>query len=127
MSGRRRSTPGFTLIELLVVLAVIALLLSMAAPRYFQHVERSREAVLLENLATMRDAIDQYHADTGQWPASLGSLVEKHYMRALPKDPITNSAETWLALPPSDGGEGVQDVHSGAEGQGTDGRAYGEW
>ncbi len=127
MSGRRRSTPGFTLIELLVVLAVIALLLSMAAPRYFQHVERSREAVLLENLATMRDAIDQYHADTGQWPASLGSLVEKHYMRALPKDPITNSAETWLAIPPSDGGEGVQDVHSGAEGQGTDGRAYGEW
>jgi len=106
---------------------VIALLLSMAAPRYFQHVERSREAVLLENLATMRDAIDQYHADTGQWPASLGSLVEKHYMRALPKDPITNSAETWLAIPPSDGGEGVQDVHSGAEGQGTDGRAYGEW
>lgn len=127
MSGRRRSTPGFTLIELLVVLAVIALLLSMAAPRYFQHVERSREAVLLENLATMRDAIDQYHADTGQWPTSLGSLVEKHYMRALPKDPITNSAETWLAIPPSDGGEGVQDVHSGAEGQGTDGRAYGEW
>ena len=126
-SGRPARPSGFTLIELLVVLAVIALLLSLAAPRYFQHVDRSKEAVLRENLATLRDAIDQYHADTGQWPANLQGLVEKRYLRAVPKDPVTDSAQTWIALPPADGGEGVHDVRSGAEGAGADGKPYGEW
>jgi general secretion pathway protein G len=118
---------GFTLIELLVVLSVIALLLSLAAPRYFQHVDRSREAVLRENLATLRDAIDQYHADIGQWPASLESLVDKHYLRAMPKDPVTDSSASWISVTPPDGGEGVRDVHSGAEGVGADGRPYVDW
>lgn len=118
---------GFTLIELLVVLAIIATLLSLAAPRYFQHVERSREAVLRENLAGLRDAIDQYHADKGRWPASLAGLAEERYLRAVPVDPITDSAMTWIVLPPPDGGEGVYDVRSGAPGEGLDGTAYAEW
>jgi general secretion pathway protein G len=118
---------GFTLIELLVVLAIVATLLTLAVPRYFQHVERSKEAVLRENLATVRDAIDQYHADTGSWPATLESLAEKRYLRALPTDPITERADTWQLVPPPDGGSGVYDIHSGAAGTGLDGQAYADW
>ena len=118
---------GFTLIELLVVLAIVATLLTLAVPRYFQHVERSKEAVLRENLATVRDAIDQYHADTGNWPATLEGLAEKRYLRALPTDPITERADTWQLVPPPDGGGGVYDIHSGAEGTGLDGQAYADW
>jgi general secretion pathway protein G len=118
---------GFTLVELLVVLAIIATLLSLAVPRYFQHVERSKEAVLRENLAAMRDAIDQFHADTNTWPADLIVLAEKRYLRAVPVDPITESEETWLVSPPPDGETGVYDVHSGAEGTGLDGIPYSEW
>jgi general secretion pathway protein G len=121
----RRS--GFTLIELLVVLAIIATLLSIVAPRYYQHVERSKEAVLRENLATVRDAIDQYHADAGAWPATLEALVERRYLRALPVDPITERSDTWLLLPPPGGEAGVYDIRSGAEGNGLDGRSYGDW
>jgi general secretion pathway protein G len=123
VTGRRA---GFTLIELLVVMAVIALLLSLAAPRYFQHVDRSREAVLRENLATLRDAIDQYHTDTNRWPGSLEALVEKRYLRSMPKDPVSNSDRSWILVAPPDGGEGVYDVRSGAEGTAANGQAYGE-
>jgi general secretion pathway protein G len=118
---------GFTLIELLVVLAIVATLLTLAVPRYFQHVERSKEAVLRENLATVRDAIDQYHADAGAWPASLQSLAEKHYLRKVPSDPITERADTWQLVPPPDGETGVYDIHSGAEGTGLDGQVYADW
>lgn len=118
---------GFTLIELLVVLAIIATLLTLAVPRYFQHVERSKEAVLRENLATVRDAIDQYHADTGAWPASLETLVEKRYLRRLPPDPITESTDSWQIVAPPDDGTGVYDLRSGAEGAALDGSAYADW
>lgn len=118
---------GFTLVELLVVLAIIATLLSLAVPRYFQHVERSKEAVLRENLSAMRDAIDQFHADTNTWPTDLIVLAEKRYLRAVPQDPITESTETWMVTPPPDGGTGVYDVHSGAEGAGLDGVPYADW
>ena len=118
---------GFTLIELLVVLAIIATLLTLAVPRYFQHVERSKEAVLRENLATVRDAIDQYHADVGTWPPTLETLAEKRYMRAVPVDPITEQADTWQITPPPDGEAGVYDIRSGAEGIGLDGQAYSDW
>lgn len=123
MRGEAR---GFTLVELLVVLAILATLLALAAPRYFQHVERSKEAVLRENLATLRDAIDQYHADTGRWPESLAALVDKRYLRAVPIDPVTERNDTWIEVPPSEG-SGVQDVRSGAEGKGLDGTPYAEW
>jgi type II secretion system protein G len=119
---------GFTLIELLVVLAIIGTLLALAAPRYFQHVQRGKEAVLRENLATMRDAIDQYHADKGQWPESLAVLAETRYLRRVPPDPITERTDTWVELPPAEPeATGVQDVKSGAEGQGLDGTPYTDW
>ena len=117
---------GFTLIELLVVLAIIATLLTLAVPRYFQHVERSKEAVLRENLATVRDAIDKYHADTGTWPPTLESLAEKRYLRAVPTDPITERADTWQTVAPATGA-GVYDIHSGAEGNGLNGLPYADW
>lgn len=118
---------GFTLIELLVVLAILATLLSIVVPRYYKHVDRSKEAVLRENLATVRDAIDQYHADALEWPASLETLTEKRYLRAMPIDPMTERADTWQLVAPPDGGSGVYDIRSGAEGTGVDGKAYSDW
>lgn len=118
---------GFTLIELLVVLAIIATLLSIVAPRYYQHVERSKEAVLRENLSSVRDAIDQFHADAGAWPATLETLVERRYLRALPADPITERSDTWVLLAPPGGEAGVYDIRSGAEGNGLDGQPYADW
>jgi len=124
-----RRKQGFTLIELLVVLAILATLLTLATPTYFQHVERAKEAVLRENLATTRQAIDQYHADKGTWPESLEALVEARYLRTVPRDPITESNETWLLQPPpepdaSTNGGGVYDLKSGAEGNTQDGTPY---
>jgi len=120
---------GFTLIELLVVLAIIATLLTIAAPRYFVSLERAREAALRQTLFVMRDAIDKYHGDTGRYPASLEALVDKRYLRKLPPDPLTESADTWIALPPPPGAAdgGVYDVKSGAPGVGADGSAYADW
>lgn len=118
---------GFTLIELLVVLAIVATLLTLVVPRYFQHVERSREAVLKENLATVRDAIDKYHADTNTWPPTLEALAERRYLRAVPVDPLTERPDTWQIVPPPEGGSGVYDLHSGAEGAGSDGVPYADW
>lgn len=125
--GVRLIKRGFTLVELLVVLAIIATLLSLAVPRYFQHVDRSKEAVLRENLSAMRDAIDQYHADTSTWPADLLVLTEKRYLRAVPQDPITESVDSWQVSPPPEGSIGVYDVHSGAEGIGLNGIPYNDW
>lgn len=118
---------GFTLIELLVVMAIVATLLSIAAPRYFDHLERSREATLRQSLAVMRDAIDKYRADTGKWPDELATLVQKRYLRKIPVDPITERADSWLPGTPPDGSEGLADVHSGAEGLAKDGSRYAEW
>ena len=119
---------GFTLIELLVVMAIIATLLSIAAPRYFDQVDTAREKALLQSLEVMRDSIDKFRADTGKYPATLTELVEKRYLRKLPVDPITESAETWELVPPADPNEsGVWDVRSGARGSGRDGRPFAEW
>ena len=119
---------GFTLIELLVVMAIIATLLSIAAPRYFGQVDVAREKALAQSLEVMRDAIDKFRADTGKYPATLNELVEKRYLRKLPVDPITESAETWELVPPPDPNEsGVWDVRSGARGSGRDGRPIAEW
>lgn len=117
---RRR---GFTLLEMLVVLSIIALLLSLAAPRYFGALDRSREVVMHENLRILRTCIDQFHADRGRFPASLGELVTLRYLRVLPTDPITESTSTWKVRV-GDDGEGIVDVHSGAQGTDRQGVAW---
>lgn len=126
---RWNRTTGFTLIELMVVMAIIASLLSLALPRYFNSVERSREAVLKQDLHIMRDAIDKYFADRGRYPQTLDELAEKRYLRRVPPDPITDSVSTWITLPPPEGEvrEGVYDVRSGAPGNSLDGEPYESW
>ncbi|MBL8415629.1 MAG: prepilin-type N-terminal cleavage/methylation domain-containing protein [Propionivibrio sp.] len=125
----RYARKGFTLIELLVVMSVIATLLTIAVPRYFQHLDRAREAALRESLAVMRDAVDKYHGDTGRYPETLEDLVTRRYLRKVPPDPITESTETWVIVPPPDepGQKKVWDIRSGAEGQGLNGSAYSSW
>jgi general secretion pathway protein G len=125
----RSRKKGFTLIELLVVMSVIATLLTIAVPRYFQHLDRAREASLRESLAVMRDALDKYRADTGRYPETLDELVIKRYLRKVPPDPITESADTWVLVPPPDepGQKKVWDIRSGAEGQGQNGSDYSTW
>ena len=119
---------GFTLIELLVVMAIIATLLTLAVPRYFGSVEKSKEAVLKQNLATLRDSLDKYYGDTGRYPDSLDDLVTKKYLRNIPLDPLTESASTWILIAPEDPGKGmVYDVKSGAQGKASDGTAYEDW
>ena len=121
-------TRGFTLIELLVVMTIIALLLALALPRYFNHLESSRETILRQDLAVMRDAIDKYHADTGRYPGSIEALVDARYLRALPVDPITERSDTWQILAPPDAVAGeVYDIKSGAPGPSRDGSAYADW
>ena len=118
---------GFTLVELLVVLAVIATLLTLVVPRYFGSVDASREAVLRENLQTMRKTIDQFYGDVGRYPESLEELVERKYLRHLPVDPLTERSDTWLLVPPDQGvGGALKDVRSGAAGTAKDGRAFAE-
>ena len=119
---------AFTLIELLVVLAIIATLLTVALPRYFSSVDRSKETVLKENLYVTRDAIGKYYADKGKYPESLEALATEKYLRNPPVDPITESATTWVIVPPEDPKKGaVYDIRSGAPGKAIDGTAYGEW
>ncbi|MBL8430659.1 MAG: prepilin-type N-terminal cleavage/methylation domain-containing protein [Dechloromonas sp.] len=122
-------TKGFTLIELLVVMVVIATLLTIAAPRYFQHLDRAKEASLRESLAVMRDAVDKYRGDTGRYPETLEELVTKRYLRKVPPDPITESTDSWVIVPPPDspGSRRVWDIRSGAEGQGLNGSDYSTW
>jgi general secretion pathway protein G len=121
-------TRAFTLIEILVVLAILALLLGVAAPRYFGSVDRSKETVLKQNLFQVREALDKYFADVGRYPDSLEDLVTKHYLRAAPIDPVTGSTTTWVVIAPQDARKGaVYDVKSGAPGNARDGTAYSEW
>jgi general secretion pathway protein G len=108
---------GFTLVELMVALTVIALLLSVVVPEYIGRLRRAEEAVLQENLTVMRDALDKHYADAGRYPGSLDELVAKRYLRTIPKDPMTQSASTWVPVPPQDTRKGnVYDVKSGAKG-----------
>jgi general secretion pathway protein G len=119
---------GFTLIELLVVFTIIGMLLTLALPRYFGSIERSKETVLKENLNQMRDAISRYHADKGRYPESLDALAADRYLRRVPPDPITESAGTWQIVQPVDPLKGgVYDVRSGAPGQARDGTEYAQW
>jgi general secretion pathway protein G len=120
-----KSSNGFTLIELLVVMAIVSLLLSLAMPRYFGALEKSKETVLTENLKVVRGTIDKFRADKGRYPVTLDELVEQGYLRGVPIDPLTESSTTWLVLEPTgDLRGGVADLRSGAPGSARDGRAY---
>jgi general secretion pathway protein G len=122
----RRS--GFTLIELLVVMSIIATLLMIAVPRYFRSLEKSKEAVLRQDLSVMRDAIDKFYGDLAHYPETLAELVEKHYLRSVPVDPETKSADTWILVPSEDpDAAGTRDVKSGAKGNAADGTPYVNW
>ncbi|WP_375539607.1 type II secretion system protein [Rugamonas fusca] len=124
----KRRAAGFTLIELLVVLGIVALMLTLAVPRYFPSIDKSKEIVLADNLRNLRGVIDQYYGDTGRYPDSLEQLVEKKYLREMPVDPITDSSTTWIVLPPEDGSKGgVYTIKSGAPGNDRSGKPYSEW
>jgi general secretion pathway protein G len=125
VTGRRR---GFTLIELLVVMAIIATLLTIAVPRYFRSIQRSREAILKQDLTTLRESIDKFYGDTGKYPQTLAALVEKHYLRGIPVDPIAKAADKWIVVNSDDPDDnGVKDVKSGAEGMGENGVPFVAW
>ncbi|MBP6027384.1 MAG: prepilin-type N-terminal cleavage/methylation domain-containing protein [Piscinibacter sp.] len=119
---------GFTLIEMLVVMAILATLLSIAAPRYFDSLDRAKEAALKTDLRMLREAIDKHKADTGRLPASLDALVQGRYLRAVPEDPFTERADSWVLVPSQDVSlPGLADVRSGAEGAARDGSAFSSW
>jgi general secretion pathway protein G len=123
-----RRFKGFTLIELLVVLAIMATLMSIVAPRYFDSVDKAKEAALRADLRLLREAIDKYKADTGHYPNALNDLVTGRYIQAVPVDPVTERNDSWLASPPPSGSaDGVYDIHSGAQGAGRDGKPFKQW
>jgi general secretion pathway protein G len=126
--SRAKRAGGFTLIELLIVMAIIATLLTIAVPRYYASIDRSKEAVLKENLYQMRDAIGKYYADKGKYPDSLEALATDKYLRKVPLDPITESATTWITVASQDPQKtGVFDVKSGAPGKALDGTEFSTW
>ena len=126
---RRSSLPlGFTLIEVMAVIAIAALLLTLAAPRYFGQVDAAKEAVLRDNLRLTRTVIGHFYGDIGRYPESLIELVDKRYLSSLPMDPITQSNETWQIEPVPEGFKGqVYNLRSGAPGNARDGTAYAQW
>ena len=130
---RRQSDRGWTLIELLVVLSLIMILVSLAMNNYRMSIRTAEEATLKSNLYRMRDAIDQYYADKGQYPASIQALVTDGYLRAIPMDTITKSTDTWTTVPaepdPSKptADPGIYDVKSGSEAVAMNGTRYADW
>jgi len=126
---RKHTQRGFTLIELLVVMTIISVLLTIAAPRYMRSITDAKESALKSTLGQMREALDHFNADQGQYPVSLKELVEKKYLRAIPVDPLTESAETWQLTPPPDSQDKNQiyDIRSGDSGVSRAGEPYAKW
>lgn len=129
----RRTASGFTLIELMIVMSLIVVLAGIGLATHANSQTRAREAVLKENLFRMRDALDQHYADRNEYPATLGTLVTGTYLRAIPVDPFTNSADTWQttmsemnAANPS-AQPGIFDVKSGSDRTAMDGTQYADW
>lgn len=111
------------------MLAIIATMLSLVTPRYFDTIERARETSLKHSLINIRDAIDKYYGDTGTYPETLSDLVSRKYLRSIPVDPVTDRPDTWIFIPPADPQVkgNIYDVHSGSEGIAEDGTYYAEW
>jgi general secretion pathway protein G len=124
---KQRARHGFTLIELLVVMAIIGLLLSIAAPRYFASIDKAKEIALHETLRVTRSQIDKYYADRGRYPLTLNELVTDRYLQSVPIDPLTESPDSWVVVAPSGGENGVADIKSGAPGSARDGMAFAEF
>jgi len=132
-SRLKRRQSGFTLIELIIVISVIAILTAIAVPIYKTHIMHANEAVLKEDLHTLRSSIDQYTQDKQKAPQSLDDLVSAGYIRALPVDPFTHSSTTWqtvqedinIALDQTQ--PGITDVHSGSERTSAEGTLYSSW
>ncbi len=147
---------GFTLIELMIVITIIGILAAIAVPNYQWGIIKAKEAVLREDLYNFRSVIDQFRADQGKYPDSIAELKEKNYLRDIPKDPITGTADSWVTSPPPDpppttgapgasgastagaggtppvpvvdvGPGNVYDVHSGSNRVGSNGTPYNEW
>jgi len=131
--SRRVFNRGFTLIELMVVMSLIVILITMGLAQYRNSVIYAREGVLKADLFHMRDAIDQYFADKGQYPGTLDALVSDGYLRKIPEDPFTKSSSTWQTVPaepdPNNptAESGVYDVKSGSENTALDGTKYADW
>jgi general secretion pathway protein G len=133
LKKRSKNSRGFTIIELMVVISIILILVSIAVPIYNQSILRAKEAVLRQDLFAMRSAIDQYTMDKAKAPQSLQDMVQEGYLREIPKDPFTDSRETWqviqedMLLSIDQNQPGITDVHSGSNLTGTDGTAYSGW
>jgi general secretion pathway protein G len=133
MQLRASSDRGFTLIEVLIVITLLVVLASIGMPTYQNSVRRAREATLKEDLFRMRDAIDQYYADKQKYPPTLQDLVTDGYLREIPKDPITDSRDTWTTVAAETDANnpaaqpGVYDVKSGSEATSMEGTKYSEW
>jgi general secretion pathway protein G len=120
---------GFTLIELLVVLAIITSLMMLAVPKYFASIDYAKEVTLQQNIKIIRETIDKYYGDTGEYPESLQQLVDKRYLKSLPVDPITEKTDSWIITsPPSDPTNKIKgkvyDIKSGAVGKTLSGVSY---
>ena len=133
MHRNQKHDAGFTLVELMIVMAIIGVLAMVAVPSYIQAIRHAREAVLKEDLHTLRAAIDSYTMDKQKAPQSLDDLTQEGYLKTIPEDPMTKSTTTWQtdtsddmhSLDQTD--PGIDDVHSGSDETGSDGQPYNTW